>query len=145
MPISLRLVVDPPAVVTVNGRNFGTGRTAGGPIKLAQGTHKFTLTVSDFPTKALTRQVTATTKVISLTLEIGQLSVLVDPALAPPGGTAYLDGNVLGPIPLVRHKVEAGEHELVVRWNGTLPFRQKIVIPTLPNPGLRLVVAPPAG
>ncbi len=82
--------------------NSAAGAPPGGPIRLSQGTHTFTLTVSDFPTKTLTRRVTATTKVISLTLEIGQLSVLVDPALAPPGGMAYLDGNVLGPVPLVR-------------------------------------------
>jgi hypothetical protein len=88
--------------------------------------------------------VTEATKVLSLTVEVGQLSVLLDPSLAPPGGVAFLDGNALGPIPLVRYKVPAGEHELVVRWDGKPPYRSLVVIPRLPNPGLRVVVAPPA-
>jgi hypothetical protein len=50
---------------------------------------------------------------------------------------------VLGPIPLVRSRVPAGEHELVVRWDGTMPFRKTIDVPQLPNPGLSVVVAPP--
>ncbi len=143
-PVSVRLVVDPPADVTIDGRPFGEGRTAGGTVRLRPGTHTFTVTVPDFPTKTFTREVTAQTSVISLAVEVGQLSVLLDPTLAPPGGVAFLDGNALGPIPLVRYKVPAGEHELVVRWDGKRPYRSMVVIPRLPNPGLRVVVAPPA-
>lgn len=141
-PISVRLVVDPPATVTIDGRPFGDGRTAGGTVRLRPGTHTFTLTVPDFPTRTLTREVRPDTTVLSLTLEIGQLSVLVDPT-APPGGVAFLDGDALGPIPIVRYKVPAGEHELVVRWDGKAPFRSTVNVPRLPNPGLTLVVAPP--
>jgi len=47
-------------------------------------------------------------------------------------------------VPLVRRKVPAGEHELVIRWNGTTPFRKQIVVPRLPNPALIVPsVAPP--
>jgi hypothetical protein len=141
-PVSVRLVIDPPAEVTVNGRAFGDGRTAGGSIRLSPGTHTFTLTIPEFPTRTLTREVGPDTKVLSLTLEVGQLTVLLDPT-APPGGVAFFDGNALGPVPLVRYKVPAGEHELVVRWDGRVPFRQRVVVPRLPNPGLRVVVAPP--
>ena len=77
-PISVRLVVDPPATVTIDGRPFGDGRTAGGSVRLRPGTHTFTLTVPDFPARTLTREVRPDTTVLSLTLEIGQLSVLVD-------------------------------------------------------------------
>ena len=140
--MSLRLVVDPPATVTINGRSFGDGRTAGGPVRLRPGSHTFTLTIPEFPTRTLTREVRPDTKVLSLTLEVGQLTVLLDPA-APPGGIAFLDGNALGPVPLVRYKVPAGRHELVVRWDGTAPFRKQVDVPRLPNPGLRIVVAPP--
>ncbi len=143
-PISVRLVVDPPADVTIDGRPFGDGRTAGGTARLHPGTHTFTVAVPDFPVKTLTREVTSETKVLSLTVEVGQISVLLDPSLAPPGGIAFLDGNALGPIPLVRYKVPAGEHELVVRWDGRRPFRSTVVIPRLPNEGLRVVVAPPS-
>jgi hypothetical protein len=142
-PVAVRLVVDPPAEVTIDGRPFADGRTAGGTARLRPGAHTFTLKIPDFPTRTVTREVTPQTSVLSLTLEVGQLSVLLDPALAPPGGIAYLDGNALGPIPLVRYKVPAGEHELVVRWDGTKPYRKKVVVPRLPNPGLRVVVAPP--
>jgi len=143
-PISVRLVVDPPADVTIDGRPFGDGLTAGGTVRLRPGNHTFTVAVPDFSVKTLTREVTAETKVLSLTVEVGQISVLLDPSLAPPGGIAFLDGNAMGPIPLVRYKVPAGEHELVVRWDGRRPFRSTVVIPRLPNQGLRVVVAPPS-
>jgi len=143
-PVKVRLIVDPPAEVTINGSSFGSGRTPGGTIRLTPGTHTFTLSLPDFPTRTLTREITSTTKTISLILEIGLLTVTVDPQRAPPGGIAYLDGEALGPVPLVRRKVPAGEHELVVRWNGTAPFRTQIIVPRLPNPALIVPsVAPP--
>jgi serine/threonine-protein kinase len=142
-PVSVRLIVDPPAVVTIDGRPWGNSRTAGGTVQLRPGTHSFNLSLPDFPGKTLTRTVTSSTTSLSLVLEIGQLSVLADPSLTPPGGVAYLDGDALGPIPLVRRKVSAGPHELVVRWDGTKPFRKQIVVPQLPNPGLNVVAAPP--
>ena len=144
-PVNVRLIVDPPAEVTIDGRPFASGRTPGGSIRLTPGTHTFTLSLPDFPTTTLTREITSTTKTISLALEIGLLTVIVDPERAPPGGIAYLDGEALGPVPLVRRKVAAGEHELVVRWNGTSPFRTQIVVPRLPSPALIVPsVAPPA-
>ncbi len=144
-PVDVRLIVDPPAEVTINGRSFGSGRTPGGSIRLTPGSHTFTLSLPDFPTTNLTREITSTTKTISLTLEIGLLTVTVDPQRAPPGGVAYLDGEALGPVPLVRRKVPAGEHELVVRWNAATPFRKQIVVPRLPNPALIIPsIAPPA-
>jgi serine/threonine-protein kinase len=143
-PVPVRLIVDPPAEVTIDGRPFGDGRTAGGTARLRPGTHTFTVAVPDFPVKTMTREVTEETKVLSLTVEVGQISVLMDPALTPPGGIAFLDGNAMGPIPLVRYKVPAGEHELVVRWDGRRPYRSTVDIPRLPNPGLRVVVAPPS-
>ena len=143
-PVDVRLIVDPPAEVTINGRSFGSGRTPGGSIRLTPGSHIFTLSLPDFPTRTLTREITSTTKTISLTLEIGLLTVTVDPQSAPPGGVAFLDGEALGPVPLVRRKVPAGEHELVIRWDGTAPFRKQIVVPRLPNPALIVPsVAPP--
>jgi len=143
-PVRVRLIVDPPATVTIDGRPFGKGRTPGGEVSLKPGTHTFTLSLPDFPTRTLTRQVTATTRTISLTLEIGLLTVTVDAKRAPPGGVAFLDGDALGPVPLIRYKVPAGEHELVVRWNTGMPFKKTIVIPRLPAPALIVPsVAPP--
>jgi serine/threonine-protein kinase len=143
-PVRVRLIVDPPAAVTIDGRPFGDGRTPGGAVSLMPGAHTFTLSLPDFPTKTLTRQVTSATTTISITLEIGLLTVTVDPQRAPPGGVAFLDGNALGPVPLIRYKAPAGEHELVVRWDGTVPFRRTIVIPRLPAPALIVPsIAPP--
>ncbi len=128
-------MVDPPADVTIDGRPFGDGRTAGGTARLRPGTHTFTVAVPDFPVKTLTREVTPETKVLSLTVEVGQISVLVDPSLAPPGGVAFLDGNALGPIPLVRYKVPAGEHELRCPMGRQTPVPQHGRDPTPPQPG----------
>jgi serine/threonine-protein kinase len=144
-PVEVRLVVDPPAEVTIDGRAFGKGRTPGGSIRLVPGSHTFTISLPDFPTRTVTREITATTKNVLLTLEVGLLTVTVDPERAPPGGIAYLGGDALGPVPLVRRRVPAGEHELVVRWDGTKPFRTTIVVPQLPSPALIVPsVAPPA-
>ncbi len=143
-PVRVRLIVDPPASVTIDGRPFGKGRTQGGEVTLRPGAHTFRLSLPDFPTRTLTRQVTASTRTISLTLEIGLLTVTVDSQRAPPGGVAFLDGNALGPVPLIRYKTAAGEHNLVVRWDGTAPFKKTIVIPRLPAPALVVPsVAPP--
>jgi serine/threonine protein kinase len=143
-PVRIRLIVDPPAAVTIDGRAFGNGRTPGGAVELRPGTHTFTLSLPDFPTKTLTRQVTPATATISVTLEVGLLTVTVDPQRAPPGGVAFLDGDALGPVPLIRYKASAGEHELVVRWDDSAPFRKTIVIPRLPAPALIVPsVAPP--
>jgi serine/threonine-protein kinase len=144
-PVDVRLVVDPPAVVTVNGRPFAKGsRTPGGTVRLRPGTHSFSLSLLDFPEKKFSREITAETRTISLTLEIGQLTVVVDSQRAPPGGIAFLDDTALGPVPLVRHMVPAGKHELVVRWDGTKPFRKTVDIPRMPAPALIVpAVAPP--
>ena len=143
-PVRVRLIVDPPAAVTIDGRPFGDGRTQGGNVSLIPGTHTFTLSLPDFPTRTLTRQVGAGTTSISLILEIGLLTVTVDPKRAPPGGVAFLDGNALGPVPLIRYKVPAGEHELTVRWDSGAPFKKTIIIPRLPAPALVVPsVAPP--
>ena len=101
---------------------------------LRPGLHTFTVALPDFPERTFSREVTESTEVISLSLEVGLLTAMVDQTLAPPGGIAYLDGRELGPVPLVRHKVPAGEHVLEVRWPGEVtPYRRVIMVPLLPN------------
>jgi serine/threonine-protein kinase len=143
-PIAVQLVVDPPARLRIDGRTYGDGRVPGGPVRLMPGIHTFTLSLPDFPERTIEREVRTDTKVISLTLEVGLLTVMVDASRAPPGGVAFLDGQRLGTVPLVRRKVPAGEHDLVVRWPGdSRPFRDRITVPRLPKE-LRLPpVAPP--
>jgi len=142
--VTVQIIVDPPATLRVDGQPFGSGRVTGGMMQLLPGSHTFTLVVPGFRERTFTREVTPDTSAISLTLEVGMLTVMVDPTRAPPGGVAFLDGRELGPVPLVRHKVPAGEHVLTVRWPGfDTPFQQVIAVPLLPNE-LRLPpVAPP--
>jgi len=144
-PVAVRLVVDPPASVKIDGEPFGSGRIPGGSATLMPGRHTFTLIFPDYPEQTITRDVTPATKVVSLTLEVGMLTVMVDRANAPPGGIAYLDGQELGPVPLVRRKVPAGEHDLSVRWPGEDGiFRKKITVSSLPAPPVVVpAVAPP--
>jgi len=142
--VTVQIVVDPPATLRVDGQPFGSDRVTGGVMQLLPGPHTFTLNVPGFRERTFTREVTAETSAISLTLEVGMLTVMVDPTRSPPGGVAYLDGRELGPVPLVRHKVPAGEHILTVRWPGfDAPYTAAIEVPLLPNE-LRLPpVAPP--
>ena len=118
---------------------------SGGTARLMSGSHTFTVVIPDYPKQTLTRNITPETKVISLTLDVGHLTVMVDRSAAPPGGIAYLDGDELGPVPLVRRLVPAGEHELAVRWPGEDGvFRTRITVPRLPGPPLVIPpVAPP--
>jgi serine/threonine-protein kinase len=144
-PVAVRLVVDPPAVVKIDGEPFGRGRSPGGQVELMPGPHTFTLSIPDYPTQSMTREVKADSTVISLTLEVGLLTVTVDPSSAPRGGVAFLDGNGLGSVPFVRKTVPSGDHELVVRWPGSESvYRRRITIPRMPNVLVVPPVAPPS-
>jgi serine/threonine protein kinase len=144
-PVTVQLIVDPPAALRVDGAPYGNGRVPGGPIELLPGEHTFTLSLPDFPERTITETVTAETRVVSLTLDVGMLTIMVDQTRAPVGGVAYLDGRELGPVPLVRRKVPAGEHVLTVRWPGVdEPYRKVIEVPRLPNELHLPPVAPPS-
>jgi serine/threonine protein kinase len=145
-PVAVRLIVDPPALLTIDGKTVSAERISSTTVRLLPGSHEFTLSLPDFPERTLTREVRADTKAISLTLEVGMITITVDERRAPPGGTAFLDGKALGPVPLIRYKVPAGEHELVVRWKGVESvFRKTVDVPQLPSaPLIVSSVAPPA-
>jgi hypothetical protein len=113
-------------------------------VDLLPGTHTFKLSIPDYPEPTvLTRRVGPGTKVLSLGMNVGQITILVDETKAPPGGVAYLDGVQIGTLPLILKKVPAGEHELVVRWQGREPLRKQITVPRLGGQPLALTVAPP--
>jgi serine/threonine-protein kinase len=142
-PVRVRLVVDPPAELRVDGNPFESGRTNGGSIDLVPGPHTFVLSLPDFGERTFRREVTSDTRVLSLTLEVGLLTVTVDQTQAPPGGVAYLDGDELGPVPLIRKKVPTGEHELVVRWpDRSDAFRRKITVKRMPEATILTVTGP---
>ncbi len=142
-PLAVRLVIDPPAEVTVDGQALGSGRIASSEARLTPGPHTFTMALPDYPLQTLIRRVDSDTRVLSLTLDVGLMTVLPDQSSAPPGGIAFLDGRSLGSIPIVRKLVPSGEHELTVRW-ADAEHRQHLVVPRLPSPAVVVVVAPPA-
>ncbi len=141
-PVTVRLVVDPPAELSIDGAPYGSGKVQGGTARLLPGQHTFTLTLPDYPVRTLTRTVTPETRTISLALDIGLLTITLDP-MAPPGGVAFLDGTRLGPVPLINHKVPTGPHDLAVRWEAGEPYRERITVLPSPNPPVVRVVAPP--
>jgi serine/threonine protein kinase len=145
-PMTVRLHVDPPASVEIDGRPFdGPGKTSGGQVTLLPGTHTFTVSVPDFPARTITRRVDSSTRTIVLNLDLGLVTVMVDPAIRLPGGEVFLDGDKIGSVPLIRKKVSTGQHELVVRWPGSEdPFRRTVEVPPAPAQ-LLLTVAPGGG
>ncbi|MEE4272352.1 MAG: serine/threonine-protein kinase [Thermoanaerobaculales bacterium] len=142
-PVQIRLHVDPPAFVSIDGRAFDGGvKTSGGPVRLLPGNHTFKIWVEDFPPRTITRRIDTTSQTIVLNLDLGLLTVMPDPAVRVPGGEVFLDGERLGSLPLIRKKVPAGEHSLVIRWPGAdEPFRRTVSIPPAPAV-LALTVAP---
>ncbi len=71
-PVTVRLHVDPPASVTVDGRAFDGGKkTSGGPMVLVPGTHSFVISVPDFPERSFSRNVDSSTRTIVLNLDFG--------------------------------------------------------------------------
>jgi hypothetical protein len=108
------------------------------------GTHEFTMYIEGIEPVRITRKVgTQDGQTIALAVDLGFLTVNPLPGQAPPGGVVYLDGTKIGTIPLIRKKVRAGEHRLVVRWEGYKPFERTVVIPSLPAPGLNVGDASP--
>ncbi|RLE19257.1 MAG: hypothetical protein DRJ65_20445, partial [Acidobacteria bacterium] len=145
-PVQVRLVVDPPSPIQVDGQ-WGAGTRQSRQIhtlSLMPGEHSFTVHVQDFEPQKLWRKIGVSEgQTVALTIDLGFLTVNPLPGYAPPGGDVYLDGAHLGKIPLIRKKVAAGEHTLIIRWQGHKPFERVIQIPRLPAPGLNIGDAAP--
>ncbi len=145
-PVEVRLVVDPPSPVSVDGQWLGGTRKSRQihTLSLMPGEHSFTVHVEDFEPQKFWRKVGATNgQTVALTIDLGFLTVNPLPGYAPPGGEVYLDGAHIGKIPLIRKKVTAGEHTLIIRWSGHEPFKRVIQVPSLPVPGLNIGDAAP--
>lgn len=145
-PVTVRVVVDPPSPVKIDGAWMG-GSDDAKPIHtlmMMPGDHVFTVHVEDVDPKAFRRTIgTSPNQTIPLTVDLGLLTVNPLPGFAPPGGEVFLDGNRIGTVPLIRKKVPAGEHTLTVRWPGRQQFLRVIQIPRLPSPGLNVGDAAP--
>jgi len=145
-PVSVRLILDPPAALEIDGK------WVGGPkefrqtrqVHLMPGMHSFILHIEGMKPQKLRREISAgNSQTISLAVDIGYLTISAVPGQAPPGGQVYLDGVRIGKLPMIRHKVKAGEHRLSIRWEGHKPFVRKIEVPSLPSPGLMIGDAAP--
>ena len=141
-PVQVRLIVDPPSSVAIDGSPLAGGKVQSRRLQIDQGAHDFTVSLPGYPPQTIRREVTWQTKVVSLTIDVGQVTIVYDEG-APPGGTAFLDGKKLGELPLVKVKVASGRHQLTVRWRNRAPFRTSIDVPQLPGPTVTLAVAPP--
>lgn len=146
-PVEVRLVVDPPSPIQVDGQWVPGARQSRQihRLSLMPGEHSFTVHVAGFEPQKLWRKVGTTNgQTLALTVDLGFLTVNPLPGHAPPGGQVFLDGVHIGKIPLIRKKVTAGEHTLIIRWPDHEPFKKVIRVPSLPAPGLNIGdVAPP--
>ncbi len=140
-PVRVRVLIDPPAMVRIDGKKIGKGRIQTKVLRLSQGRHRFTLSLEGFTAKPFERTVTWHTRTISLLLNVGELTLVYDIG-APPGATAFLDGRTLGKLPLIKIKVPSGTHRLSVRWPDGRSMVKTIRIPRLPAPARTLAVAP---
>ena len=145
-PVQVRLIVDPPSPVQIDGLWVGGSGEARQihSLSLMPGEHSFTVHVKGFEPQKLWRTVGTTPgQTLALTVDLGFLTVNPLPGQAPPGGEIYLDGAHIGRIPLIRKKVPAGDHVLVIRWPDQKPFKRNIQIPSFPSPGLNIGDAAP--
>jgi serine/threonine-protein kinase len=142
--VSVRLVVEPPAIVKVNGKPLKEPgkKTSIETIGLLPGYHTFALSMPDYPRSEIEigRRISESTNVIPLNIELGQISIFYEEGKAISGGVAYLNGDEIGTVPQVNEVVPAGEHKLVVRW-GDSKIEKDINI-TSSKPAV-VFVAPP--
>lgn len=145
-PVGVRLILDPPAALEVDGTWIGgrEDRRQIRKLRLMPGEHSFVLHIEGMEAQKLRRRVsTQEGQTISLVVDLGYLTVTALPGQAPPGGVVFLDGSRLGKLPIIRQKVKAGEHRLSIRWEGKKAFVRTVQIPALPSPGLNIGDAAP--
>ncbi len=146
-PVAVRLVVDPPCPVKIDGKWLGGQKqtTQTRTTNLMPGSHVFTLHIDGIEPQALRRQVSEVDgQTVALTVDLGFITVSALPGQTPPGGEVFLDGAWLGKLPIIRKKVPAGQHRLVVQWENQSPFERTVSVPSLPAAGLIIGDAVPS-
>lgn len=140
-PVPVKVLVDPPARLKIDGTAVGSGRIQVRTVNLKPGEHRFTVTLSKLPPQTFVRTVEPGTTVISLSLDVGAMTVVYDVG-APPGATAYLDGDPIGRLPLVKMLVPSGSHHLTVRWPDGRIFYRELTVRRLPAPPTTVAATP---
>ena len=122
--VEVELFVNPPADVEVDGQALG--RVQSTRVALTVGKHTVRQRIPGY--REATREVEVTGAGQTLTLHLppfGLLTVVNDFGVAVQGASVYLDGNLLGPLPVRDRKVEAGTHELRVVWPDGAEYREQ--------------------
>jgi eukaryotic-like serine/threonine-protein kinase len=122
--VEVELFVDPPAEVEVDGQ--AVGRVQSTRVTLTVGRHSFRQRIPGY--REATREVEVTGAGQTITLHLppfGLLTVVNDFGVAVQGATVYLDGDLVGPLPVRDRKVEAGTHELRVVWLDGSEYRSE--------------------
>jgi hypothetical protein len=120
--VEVELFVDPPAEVDVDGQALG--RVQSTRLTLTVGRHTFLQRIPSYREATQQVEVTAAGQTVTLHLPpFGLLTVVNDFGVAVQGATVYLDGDLVGPLPVRDRKVEAGAHELRVVWLDGSEYR----------------------
>ncbi len=144
-PVPVTVFIDPPAKLTIDGRPVQKGsRIQRTSLELVPGTHRFTVSIPDYLTRTFQRTVDPSNPTIRLSLPPwGLLTVDVDRDSAPPGGELFVDGKPKGTVPVLRMRVPAGKHHIVVRWKTRFPFEKDVIVNPAPDPPTLVVAVPP--
>jgi hypothetical protein len=122
--VEVELFVDPPADVEVDGQALG--RVQSTRVSLPLGKHTFRQRIQGYRETTNEVDVAAAGQTVTLHLPpFGLLSVVNDFGVAVQGASVYLDGNLLGSLPVRDRKVEAGTHELRVVWPEGSEYREQ--------------------
>jgi len=140
-PVQVRVVVDPPAILRVDGKPIGKGRIQSRTISLKPGEHRFTVKLPGLAPQTIVRKIDKNTRVVSVSVDVGAMTIVYDMG-APPGATAYLDGDSIGKLPLVKILVPSGSHHLTVRWPDGRVYYEELTVRRLPAPPTIVAASP---
>ncbi len=122
--VEVEFFADPPAEVEVDGQALG--RVQSTRVPLTVGKHIIRHRIPGY--REATREVEVTGAGQTFTLHLppfGLLTVLNDFGVTVQGAQVYLDGTLVGPLPVRDRKVEAGTHELRVVWPDGSEYREE--------------------
>ncbi|MEW6337342.1 MAG: serine/threonine-protein kinase [Acidobacteriota bacterium] len=127
-PVRVEIFVDPASEVEIDGRSLGKVQTA--TVELPPGVHTVRQRIPGYLEKEHRVEVgTETTRLTFQLPPFGLLSVHNDFGVPMHGTTVTLDGRPLGTLPVRDRKVEAGSHEVVVRWPDGRTFTRRVDVP----------------
>lgn len=125
--VTVELVVTPPAEVEVDGQPLG--RVATTTVSLTPGPHRFRFRIAGFLDQ--TREVEVKADEPRLVFDLprfGILNVVPDIDVPIRGAEVFLDGKLLGGLPVSGRKVAVGQHSVEVTWPDGGRFTARVQI-----------------